>query len=125
MGVDRVLVVDDDEDIRMIAELSLHEIGGWQVLLAKSGAQALEIAQNEVPDVILLDFMMPGMSGRDTFLAFAANPKLCCVPIIFMTARVQRSEVEALERIGAKGVIAKPFDPITLSDEVRRILENA
>jgi len=123
MGFDRILVVDDDEDIRMIAEMSLREVGGWQVSVAESGTQALALGQEQVPDVILLDFMMPGMSGKDTFLAFASNPKLSGIPVIFLTARAQRSEVESLKQMGARGVIPKPFDPMTLSDEVRRILE--
>jgi two-component system, OmpR family, response regulator len=123
MGFDRILVVDDDEDIRMIAEMSLGEVGGWQVRVAESGRRALELALEHAPDVILLDFMMPGMSGKDTFFAFAANPKLSGVPVIFLTARAQKSEVEALVNMGARGVIPKPFDPMTLSDEIRGMLE--
>jgi CheY-like chemotaxis protein len=122
MTIRRVMLVDDEADIRTIGELALQSIGGWEVVLAPSGAHALELARREVIDVILLDVSMPHQDGLATFAGLRAIPRLADVPIIFMTAKVHAREIAQLGALGAAGVIAKPFDPLTLPDEIRRIV---
>jgi CheY-like chemotaxis protein len=118
----KVLLVDDDDDIRSIGELALVEVGGMSVVLASSGAMALEVAARELPDVVLLDVMMPGMDGLTTFRRLREQPATATIPIVFVTAKVQRHEVQRYLELGAIGVIGKPFDPMTLPDELRAIL---
>lgn len=121
----RVLLVDDEQDIRTIGEMSLGAVGGWTVELAESGADAIERAQTAPPDVILLDVMMPRMDGPTTLAHLRECAALEHVPVIFLTAKVQPSDVERYLALGATGVIAKPFDPMTLADEVRRLVDAA
>lgn len=122
MAIRKVMLVDDEADIRKVADLSLKGVGGWEVALAASGDEALAMASSERPDVILLDVMMPGMDGPATLERLRAAPGLEAVPVIFMTAKVQKNEVERYLDLGAVGVIAKPFDPMSLPDEIRGIL---
>lgn len=119
----RVLLVDDEPDIRTIGEMSLGTVGGWQVETADGGAQAIDAATARPPDVILLDVMMPRMDGPSTLKKIKDIQTLESVPIIFLTAKVQLAEVDHYLSLGAAGVIAKPFDPMTLPDEVRRLVE--
>ncbi len=122
----RVLLVDDEADIRTIAELSLRRVGGRQVALAPSAQDALARFADVRPDVVLLDVMMPGMDGPSALRALrASGPEGARVPVIFMTAKVQRHEVEGYLALGAAGVIQKPFDPMTMPAEVRRIVAAA
>jgi two-component system, OmpR family, response regulator len=122
MRIEKVMMVDDDASIRKVAEICLSRVGKWQVEMVDSGTKALEAASRFKPDVILLDVMMPGMDGTETFKALKGNEATACTPIIFMTAKVQKQEVESYERLGAAGVITKPFDPMTLPDEIRSML---
>ena len=123
MNVEKIMLVDDESDIRRIGELSLSRVGGWQVTLASSGQEALEKVSGSNPDLILLDVMMPGMDGPQTMARLRAEVDTRDIPIIFITAKVQRKEVERYLALGAVGVIAKPFDPMTLPNEVKRIAE--
>lgn len=119
----RLLFVDDDEAIRTIASISLERIGGWTILAVSSGQEALEAAENEEPfDAILMDVMMPGLDGPDTLARLRDGGLAQQVPVVFMTAKVGEVERERLLSLGASGVIAKPFDPMALSEELRRIL---
>ena len=118
----KVLIVDDEADIRRIGELSLQGVGGWDVLLAASGAEGVEAAQAHRPDLILMDMMMPEMDGLAALLELRRLPQTACTPVIFMTAKVQRDEVAHYLEAGAAGVVHKPFDPMTLPDEIRTIL---
>jgi CheY-like chemotaxis protein len=122
MSVRKILLVDDEADIRLIAEISLANLGGWQVLQAASGPEALELAAREHPDLILLDVMMPGMDGQTTLKKLREQEACAATPVIFMTAKVQRVEVDRLLGLGVRGLIPKPFDPMTLPDEIRGIL---
>lgn len=115
-----VLFVDDDPDIRRIVSLALGEVGGWNVLLAASGAEAVAMAEQHLPDVILLDVMMPAMDGPSTFARLKQSPATAGIAVMFLTANVQRVEVERLASLGARGVIRKPFDPLLLAHQVRR-----
>ena len=117
----RITYVEDEPDIRVVAQIALAELGGFTVDTCGSGAEALERAPAFNPDMILLDVMMPVMDGIATFHALQADPRLAKAPVVFMTARVQSHEVESYKAIGIKGVIPKPFDPLTLADQIRAL----
>lgn len=116
----RVLFVDDDPDIRTIGQLALEAVGGFTVRLASSGAEALALARAEPFDLVLLDVMMPGECGPAVLVALRG---LTAAPVVFLTARIQPDDVAEYLRGGATAVIAKPFDPMTLADQVRRAAE--
>jgi len=120
--INKVLMVDDDADIRKICHLSLTAVGKWQVVLAESGPEALSKAQEELPDVILLDVMMPGMDGITAFNKLREIPALANTPVILITAKVQQHELEKYMVLGIAGVIMKPFDPMELPNQVLRLL---
>ncbi|HEX8822066.1 MAG TPA: response regulator [Archangium sp.] len=122
MTIRKVLLVDDEDDIRTIGQLSLSRVGGWQTVLASSGAEALTKAAAEGPDLILLDVMMPGMDGPTTLGQLRAQEATAKTPVIFMTAKIQKQEVARYLELGAVGVIGKPFDPMTLPAEIKRLL---
>ena len=122
MHIETVLLVDDDADIRRVGELSLSKVGGWETLTAASGDAALEMSASRAVDVIVLDMMMPGRDGLSTLEALRATPQTAETPVVFMTAKVQRGEVQSYLDAGANGVIAKPFNPMTLPDELRRVV---
>ncbi|HEY9788294.1 MAG TPA: response regulator [Candidatus Obscuribacterales bacterium] len=122
MEIQKVLMVDDDQNIRRICQVCLTNVGKWQVFLASSGFEALETAAREKPDVILLDVMMPEMDGPTTLAKLREDPALKDVPVVLMTAKVQPHEVEQYTNLGAVGVISKPFDPLTLPSEIKRLL---
>jgi CheY-like chemotaxis protein len=100
-------------------------IGRWSVVSAASGEEALELARRELPDVILLDAMMPVLDGPSTMLKLREEEATAAIPVIFLTARVQHHEVERYLSLGARGVIRKPFDATALPAEVRRILQES
>ena len=118
----RLLHVEDDADIREIALMSLELSGEFEVLQCVSGEDALAQASGFAPDVILLDMMMPGMTGRQTLEKMRADPTLAAVPAIFMTARAQHAEIAELLESGAADVISKPFDPLSLPDQIKQVL---
>ena len=117
----RILMVEDEADIQVIARLALEAVGGFTVNVCGSGVEALACAPSFSPDLILLDVMMPGLDGPGTLHAMRQDPELERVPVVFMTAKVQPHEVASLKALGALGVIPKPFDPITLSSTIRSI----
>ncbi|OOC48487.1 MULTISPECIES: response regulator [Thioalkalivibrio] len=121
----RILYVEDEPDIQAVAELALETVGGFTVKICASGEEAVRDAEAFAPDLILLDVMMPGMDGPSTLEALRGIPALAEVPVAFMTAKVQPSEIEHYKSLGARDVIAKPFDPMALSDQVRRIWQGA
>ncbi|MGI8773357.1 MAG: response regulator [Acidobacteriaceae bacterium] len=114
----RILIIDDEEDIRQVAGLSLETVAGWDVILANSGAQGIETAAREVPDAILLDVMMPAMDGPTTFQHLRDNPKTTMIPVLLLTAKVQGSDQRRFASLGVAGILFKPFDPLTLSRQV-------
>jgi CheY-like chemotaxis protein len=125
MSISKILIVDDDDDIRTISELAVRRIGKWEVVLAASGEEALERAAEEQPDVILLDVMMPGMDGLATLEELRRSPDTAGIPVIFLTARAQSHDLEKYLALGADGVIVKPFEAMTLSDQIRHIVESS
>lgn len=118
----RALYVDDEPDIREIAEMSLSLDPDFDVRTASSGALALVVASEWTPDVILLDVMMPGMDGPSTLVRLRELQETAAVPVIFVTARAQPSEMQSFATLDAVGVIAKPFDPMRLAQEVRDLI---
>jgi CheY-like chemotaxis protein len=118
----RILVVDDDDGIREVAQMSLEMVGGHEVLTASCGYDAVVRAREARPDAILLDVMMPGLDGPATFARLQADPDSCRIPVILLTAKLQPADRARFAEIGVRAVIAKPFDPMTLSDEVADIL---
>ena len=122
MTTKRILIVDDEYDIRAVAQLTLKTVGGWDVLVAASGAEGLRQAADEQPDVILLDVMMPDMDGIETFRALQANPVTESIPVILMTAKVQAAEQRRFAELGVAGVIPKPFKAMKLPSQIARTL---
>ena len=116
-----MLLVDDEPDIRVIATVSLQMFGGLEVTTASSGREALELAPQVRPDVILLDVMMPEMDGPETLRRLRALEATAHTPIVFMTAKVLRDEIDRWMALGAIGVISKPFEPTTLAVELRAL----
>jgi DNA-binding response OmpR family regulator len=121
----KVLIIDDDTDIRSIARLSLSHVGGMDVIEAASGVEGVRKAQEQKPDVILLDLMMPTMDGLETLAALRSQPATAMTPVIFLTAKAVADEVERMTALGAAGVLIKPFDPRTLSGDVRALVKRA
>jgi two-component system, OmpR family, response regulator len=117
----RILFVEDDLDIQVIAQMALEELGGFTVMVCSSGKEALEKASLFKPDMILLDVMMPGIDGPDTLKRLRELPQTVDTPAVFMTAKVQTHEVEQYRHMGAVDVIAKPFDPMILSSTINTI----
>jgi CheY-like chemotaxis protein len=115
----KVLYVEDEADIRAVAEIALAGLGGLEVQTCANGYGAADAVRAFAPDLVLLDVMMPGMDGVATLAALRADPSLPPVPVAFMTARTLPSEIEHYIKLGAIGVIRKPFDPVTLAGEVR------
>ncbi|HYX25035.1 MAG TPA: response regulator [Thermoanaerobaculia bacterium] len=120
-ALQRILFVEDDPDIQVVATMALEALGGFHVLACASGAEALSRFGDFAPDLVLLDVMMPGMDGPATLTALRRLPGAAATPVVFMTARVQAHEVALYREMGAAEVIAKPFDPMTLSANVREI----
>lgn len=119
----RLLLVDDAEDIRLIAALSLERVGDWTVVPAASGEAALRALELGGPfEAVLLDVMMPGMDGPCTLRELRARGLPETVPIVFLTAKAQTAERQRLISLGAAGVIAKPFDPLKLPDQLTELL---
>jgi CheY-like chemotaxis protein len=120
--VKRLLVIDDEDHIREVAAVSLEMVGGWDVLTASSGSEGIASAQAEQPDAILLDVMMPDMDGPTTLQHLQRNPSTCHIPVVFLTAKVQASDHRRFADLGVTGVLAKPFDPMALPDDVAGLL---
>ncbi|HEY9777326.1 MAG TPA: response regulator [Planktothrix sp.] len=121
----KILIIDDEEDARSICGMSLHMIGGCDVVEAASGKEGIELAAKEQPDVIILDLMMPEMDGTETLRNLRKNPATEEIPVIFLTVKGMFSEFERLKSLGALAVLTKPFDPIQLSNQIQEILDAA
>ena len=115
-------MVDDEEDILEIAKASLETVGGWDVVTAGSGSEAAAVAQEHRLDAILLDVMMPDMDGPETIEKLRAAASTRDIPVVLLTAKVQASDIKCFESLGAAGILAKPFDPMTLASDVSRVL---
>lgn len=125
MPLSHILHVEDDPDIRAIAKLALVTVGGLEVTQCASGAEFLAAAEGCIPDLVLLDVMMPELDGPETLRQLRTLPGMSEVPAVFMTAKAQPEEISEYQALGAIGVIPKPFDPLTLADQVRRLWQQA
>jgi CheY-like chemotaxis protein len=119
----RVLHVDDDSDIREVVAMSLDLDPDFETQSCGSGEEALAIAAEWNPDIVLLDVMMPVMDGPATLLRLRQNPRTVGIPVVFMTARAQSRELDLFRSLGSIGVLPKPFDPMTLAASVRAHIE--
>ena len=123
MTLKKILYAEDEPDIQAVAKLALEMVGGFEVLICGNGVEALKQVSGFAPDLILLDVMMPAMDGPTTLKNLRANPATASIPVIFLTAKVQPTEVTQYQTQGALDVIAKPFDPMTLAAQVRALWE--
>ena len=114
----RILIIDDDDDIREVAALTLETVAGWEVLTANSGANGIQRAREENPDAILLDVMMPGMDGPTTFQELQKIPETAGIPVILLTAKVQGADQKRFAELGVAAILFKPFDPLTLAQQM-------
>lgn len=122
-----ILYVDDEADIRMIVEMALRLRPGIEVRTAVSGDAAVEMLHNASwrPDLLMVDVMMPGLTGPELLDELRANPGTADLPIIFVTARARPQDIQAYIAQGALGVVTKPFDPMSLADQVIELLGRA
>ena len=118
MSARRILVVDDEDDIREVASMTLRLVGGFRVTTASSGADAISHARADAPDAILLDVMMPGLDGPATFRRLQEDETTRTIPVVLLTAKVQAADRRWFEELGVAAILTKPFDPMTLSDQV-------
>ena len=118
----RVLVVDDDDIILEVAQMSLEAVAGWEVITASSGAEGVATARAEVPDAIVMDVMMPEMDGPTACRLLAADEVTRDIPIVLLTAKVQQSEQRQWASLPVAGVLAKPFDPMRLAGQVAELV---
>lgn len=118
----KILIVDDENDIREVAAMSMEAVCGWSVVQAKSGREGAQLAQDQHPDAILLDVMMPDMDGPSTLQLLRSNPSISDIPVIFLTAKVQGSDRKRFAELGVAAVLAKPFDPMLLCSQIAEAL---
>lgn len=119
----RILLIDDQADIRQVVQLSLEIVAGWQVISCNSGLEGIELAQEEEWDAILLDMIMPDLDGITTFHLLQDCDKSRQIPVILLTADISPEKILDLKSSGFSGVITKPFEPITLASEISLILQ--
>ena len=122
MGAKRILFIDDEDDIKILAQFCLESEAGWSMIGASSGKEGIAIAEKEKPDAILLDAMMPELDGIQTIVKLQENPQTKDIPTIFITAKAQASDRRRFYNAGAKGVINKPFDSLTLASQISGFL---
>lgn len=123
MHAQRILLVEDEPDIQKVAKLSLTLVGGYDVAVVDNGIEAIRLAEQLKPDVILLDVMLPDMDGYETLTRMKQHDRLKDIPVLFMSAKAQQKEVSYGLSLGAIGYIIKPFDPMTLPAQVQQFLQ--
>ncbi len=119
-----ILLIEDEPDIQEIVRSALELVGGYDVIGAYDGKSGYEMATKESPDLILLDMMMPGLNGIETFGLLQSNPDTKTIPVIFMTAKVQQHEIDSYLALGSVALIPKPFDPMSISAQIAEIWSN-
>jgi len=119
----KLLIIDDEDDIRDVASMTLELTRGWQIETATCGAEGLVTARSTQPDAILLDVMMPDMDGPATFRLLQSRAETRDIPVIFLTAKVQSADLRKFTQLGVRGVIGKPFDPLELADRISEIVD--
>ena len=118
----KILIIDDEDDIREVAALSLEATAGWKILTASSGAEGMAIAALERPDAILMDVMMPEVDGPTTFGKMQQHPIIVDIPVLLLTAKVQGVDQRRFANLGVSAVLFKPFDPLTLAQQISEAL---
>jgi two-component system, OmpR family, response regulator len=121
--LEKVLLVEDNSDIRTIVKVALQKLGGLEVCACESGAQALAAITDFAPQLVLLDVMMPDIDGPTVLRRMRERSETAGIAVIFLTAKTTSQEIQALRNLGALDVIAKPFDPVSLHQNVKRIWE--
>ena len=124
MPIGRVLIAEDDPDIQKVIRMSLKMRGVNEIVLAENGEECLARVREAKPDVILLDVMMPKLDGYETCRRLKEDPETRAIPVIFLTAKAQHFEVKKGLEAGALGYLIKPFDPMTLHDQIAELLKN-
>ncbi len=119
----RILIIDDEDDIREVAALSLEATAGWHILTARSGAEGISMAAAHRLDAILMDVMMPGVDGPTTFRTMQGMPEIASIPVLFLTAKVQGVDQRRFAGLGVAAVLFKPFDPLTLAQQICEVLD--
>ena len=117
----KILYVEDEPDIAQVAQLALETVGGFTLEICENGQIALDKGPAFKPDLVLMDVMMPEMDGPTALKEMQKMPEFEGVPVIFMTAKVQPSEIEEYKTLGAVDVIPKPFDPMALAEQVKEV----
>ncbi|MGD1950221.1 MAG: response regulator [Leptolyngbyaceae cyanobacterium] len=118
-----ILIIDDEDDIRDVAQVALETIGGWRVSTASNGPDGLAQIQLDPPDAVLLDVMMPDVDGVDVFKQIQQNPQTQHLPVLLMTAKTQATDQQRFLKLGVMGIITKPFKAMLLADQIAKILE--
>jgi CheY-like chemotaxis protein len=117
----RILLADDEPDILEISRIALETVGGFEVLVCSSGKKLLERLSGFEPDLVIVDVLMPDMTGPEVFEEIRRRPEFDAVPVIYLTGVIQEEELEDLRETGVADVILKPFDPMTLADRINDI----
>lgn len=125
MIIKKILLAEDEDDIRRLAQMSLSRGGQWEILVAQDGEECVSLARTEHPDVILLDAKMPRLDGFEACERLKADPATTKIPIIFLTASAQEHEIHRGLTMGAVGYLTKPFDPLRLRSQVVELLRQA
>jgi len=118
----RILIVDDEQDIRRIVQAALEKLAGWQTIVVGTGQEGLRKAKVELPDAIVLDISMPDMDGIEFYEHLQADAVTRCIPVVLLTAKVLPQDHQIFSQMGVAGVIPKPFNPITIGNQVAEIL---
>lgn len=121
----KILYAEDDLDVQTVVELTVQTMSAYDLKICDNGKKLLECVEEYNPDLIILDVMMPEMDGMTTFKNLKQNAKTKNIPVIFMTAKAQVHEIESFNEMGVIGVIIKPFDPVSLCDEINNIWEKS
>ena len=117
----RVLVIDDEPDILEISRIALETVGGFEVSVCSSGKKLLELLPVFEPDLVIIDVLMPDMTGPEVFAEIRRRPEYNAVPVVYLTGVIQEEELADLRKTGVADVILKPFDPMTLADRINHV----
>jgi DNA-binding response OmpR family regulator len=121
ISLQRILLADDEPDILEISRIALETVGGFEVSVCSSGTKLLERLSEFKPDLVIVDVLMPDMTGPEVFEEIRRRPEFDAVPVIYLTGVIQVEELEDLRKTGVADVILKPFDPMTLADRVNGV----
>ena len=121
ISLQRILLADDEPDILEISRIALETVGGFDVSVCSSGKTLLERLSEFEPDLVIVDVLMPDMTGPEVFEEIRRRPEFDAVPVIYLTGVIQEEELEDLRKAGVADIILKPFDPMTLADRINDV----